>query len=104
MNQLISLVVILVLVIPSWLLMGFTGVYFWEWFVLPVFTLAPAITLWQAVGLILVGRYFASVPLIPRLNSIKDDHDFEVLYHNIMHMFYVVIALFVGWIIQAVFL
>lgn len=48
-------------VIPLVLLGAFVFSWLWLWFIVPIFGL-PAITIWQAVGVVLVPAYFAKPP------------------------------------------
>lgn len=79
----------------SW---GWVLYKYWGWFILPVFTDAPTINYWQAVGLMLViGLFNRSTSII------KDEYtdNSKMWGHLILGPW---IALFIAWIIRSVWI
>jgi hypothetical protein len=88
--------------VVSWLLNGVVLVQLWEWFVRPVFETAPAITVWQSVGLAAVVGFLTDK--LAYAQAIKDPEKTKTPWIVAYAITNPLWALALGWVLQYFFL
>lgn len=74
---------------------GWVTYKFWIWFVLPVFTNLPELTVIQCVGLMMFISLFKGTPA----QMIKNEYVNETL-SNVLPIIAPILILFVGWLVK----
>lgn len=97
----IGLAIALTIIVYNTFAWGFVLFKFWSWFVLPVFTTAPHITLAQAMGLMLV------ISLFHKNSYMKSSYNNIPVKTDIKWGSWVLspwLTFFFGWVIYSLFI
>ena len=82
----------IVTVLPMWALQGFVASQLWKWFMVPIGL--PLLGIWQALGILLVTRYFTGT--FKLFN--KDERPIlRILYEGVLRALF---FLAMGYVIQ----
>lgn len=85
-SSIAEVIIALLLTIPLMMWSGFVAMVLWNWFVPSVFSSAPTLSLWQAVGINLVVSMFAHQrnKANEEGRSVLEDAIYTLLYSGIM--------------------
>jgi hypothetical protein len=97
-------VIALFIILPplAWFVNGLCVKTLWDWFVLPVFETAPAISIWQAVGLMMVVTTLTDRMVF---YQVVQDPKKSTLTHSLVQLLVSpIITIAVGYVLKSLFL
>jgi hypothetical protein len=100
-KKLIVAALLICMAVPSWMLWGYCFTTMWVWYMLPLG--APALTLWQAVGLTvtisLLRDYAVRVKTAEQKKAEEDETASELLTRGISTGLTPLGVLLIGWLV-----